>query len=653
MGAVPAPSPVGFGPVYANNLQPGELLSNGALVSYNGPKNYISYGNFENGLTTGVSLGNVGTLVNGIPSGLPTFGSGASANLSIASTATNPLLGTASLAYVSTVATTLGDMIATQVYNIDIADQAKVLTFRLAYQAVVGTANVNFSGTLANSFGVAVYDVTNSSWLTLAGNFAMTQGTGVGTATGTCQTNFNTTQICFVIYNANPTAGAVTMYFDDMFLGPQATLIGAVVTDWVQYTPTITGFGTIINPVFQSRRVGDTLEVHGTFTGGTSTATPAQITLGYAGANANVVADISKLTTQGNIIGFYALNTPGAFSGYVSSAAANQNYIQLGLASSTTTGFAYANGNGIASNTGVSLSWTIPILGWSSNVQMSSSTSGRVVAANATIAGGSTSLANTGLNKVIFNSPHIDTVGGYDSANSWYIVQESGFYNIFGQVSYPGQTANSSNDARVYIDGFYVSLSNSTSIASFGVGISFQTLKQLNAGQKIEIFTYNSGNSVYLRGDGTGAEISVLNIEKMSSGSSVIAASERICATYGLTTNQSVAANAVIKYDTKVEDTHGCFSISTGLMTANFSGKLTINVVFCVNSAVASIYVKKNGTGSGYIATSPVANYATSGTIEIPVLVGDTVGIYSDTPVSAFGANGLGYLNQVTFKRST
>ena len=71
-------SPLLFGPNnVATNLQAGTLQADGGLLKYNGNKNYLSFGNFENNNVTGWSLGTVGTLTNAIPTGTPTFGSGA------------------------------------------------------------------------------------------------------------------------------------------------------------------------------------------------------------------------------------------------------------------------------------------------------------------------------------------------------------------------------------------------------------------------------------------------------------------------------------------------------------------------------------------------------------------------------------------------
>ena len=77
-------SPVLFGGNNTSNgLQNAFLMANGMNLTSDGPKNYITYGTFENNATTGWSLGTIGTLTNSLPTGTPTFGSGASVNLSI------------------------------------------------------------------------------------------------------------------------------------------------------------------------------------------------------------------------------------------------------------------------------------------------------------------------------------------------------------------------------------------------------------------------------------------------------------------------------------------------------------------------------------------------------------------------------------------
>jgi len=70
----------------------------------------------------------------------------------------------------------------------------------------------------------------------------------------------------------------------------------SIITDWVAYTPTFTGFGTVSNIQIWSRRVGDTLHIRGRIQAGTPTAVEAQMTLGYNGTNSNVTSSSTKIT---------------------------------------------------------------------------------------------------------------------------------------------------------------------------------------------------------------------------------------------------------------------------------------------------------------------------------------------------------------------
>jgi len=224
-------------------------LSAGVLVSVqesNSSNNYISFNNFENNATTGWSLGTTGTITSGLPTGTPTFGSGASGNLSISVVSSGQLSGSYSLSYASSAATTQGNMLASQAYSVNPSDKSRVLTYKFNYNVVSGAGNGNFSGTTSNSFGVAVYDVTNSTWLTCSSPFTINQTSAIGQAVGTVQLGATTASIRFVVYNANATSGAITLYFDDFVLAPRE--FSEVVAAHVDCTsgPTINTSDTLV-----------------------------------------------------------------------------------------------------------------------------------------------------------------------------------------------------------------------------------------------------------------------------------------------------------------------------------------------------------------------------------------------------------------------
>lgn len=229
------------------------LKSNGSsaptwgAVAGSGVKNYLSTyiastssgvantgnGDFELNATTGWTLGTTGTLTNGLPTGSPTFGSGASGNLSINITNGGlQIAGTASLTYSQSVsATVAGNMVASNAFFIDKEDQGNILTYSLKYFAATSPGNANWSGTSSSSFGVAVWDVTNSIWLGVSNPFGFIQSSGVGSVNGSFAVPTNTTQLRFVVYNANATSGTITVFFDDSTVGPAtpATVNGQLV----------------------------------------------------------------------------------------------------------------------------------------------------------------------------------------------------------------------------------------------------------------------------------------------------------------------------------------------------------------------------------------------------------------------------------------
>lgn len=140
---------------------------------------------------------------------------------------------------------------------------------------------------------------------------------------------------------------------------------GMLGSDWVAYTPTTTGWGTITSSTFFSRRVGDSLEVKGTFNAGTVTGSLASVSIGYNGTNANVTIDTAKMATVAEIIGG---STPGINgSGYFTTLAksADNTSVYFGVQGAATSGLTPAAGNGLISNgAGWSFYGVVPISGW-------------------------------------------------------------------------------------------------------------------------------------------------------------------------------------------------------------------------------------------------------------------------------------------------
>lgn len=615
----------------ANNLQNAELRADGTLSKYNGPKNYISYNNFENALTTGWSLGTAGALTNNIPSGTPTFGSGASGNLSITTVSSGQIAGNTSLSLVSSAATTSGDMLATQTYSIDSADQAKVLGFKFSYSVFSGSGN--FSGTSSNSFGVAVWDVTNNAWLGLAGNFSMTQSTGVGIASGTFQTAATTASIRFVIYNANATSGAITLYLDDFFVGPQVTMQAPAVGNTTAYTPTYVGIGTPSNVNVYYWRVGDRLYVNGmtqtgTVTGSTFSVTlPAGLSIDYTKITAlNSVQQIGELSfINGTNVGAYPTTSFGPWVMFADGSTTGSVFVAK---DNSSTLFSKATGSGIFGNsTYLTFSFNVPIVGWASNAVASSDTDTRVIAANAV---GATATVTSTYSDVTWVTINADSSGSFNATSNatTYTIPVSGYYTFAGQI-YASATTIAAGQS--WVTGLFNVTTSTTVLEVQSIYTGNNTVSRSQPFSFTELF-FNAGTQlkIQVKASSTAPVVtasSIVNYIGISrrSGPAVITATESVNARYFSSSTSISGSLATVAYSTKGWDTHNAYNSTTGIYTAPTSGKYQINAsisisgTFVLNNTV-DLQVQQTGSAS---QISEAQVYAFASATAVTTNVGD------------------------------
>ena len=135
-------------------------------------------------------------------------------------------------------------------------------------------------------------------------------------------------------------------------------------SDWTAYSPTITGFGTPSSVAFYSRRVGDSLEIRGTFVSGTPSAAAATFTLGYNGTNGNVTTS-PNIPSSAEVCGTGFVNTTGLnIPSVVCAASSSVLYFSIQSVSAAglntgTTGSAILN-----SGEYMSVFAKVPISGW-------------------------------------------------------------------------------------------------------------------------------------------------------------------------------------------------------------------------------------------------------------------------------------------------
>jgi len=134
-------------------------------------------------------------------------------------------------------------------------------------------------------------------------------------------------------------------------------------TPWVNYTPTLTGFGTPSVVEVASRRVGSSLEVKGRFTSGTSTAVLGAVQLGFNGVSGGLV--ISSVFGASRFISGQLAVSYTVASAFYTLGLAGEDNIKFSIVNSTRSGFDPVDGSVLlASGDSLFFSASVPISGW-------------------------------------------------------------------------------------------------------------------------------------------------------------------------------------------------------------------------------------------------------------------------------------------------
>ncbi len=330
---------------------------------------------------------------------IPVDGTGGTATgLTFSRTTSSPLVGTASFQMAQANSTSLQGKGVSYDFTIDSGYQAQVLQISFNYNAsstfvasngVTAPLNDGTSSTNAGNSDVEIflYDKTNAILIPVSPEVITANGANNFTFKGTFQTASNSTSYRLIFHVATASANATgwTFKFDNVSVGPQILVQGAVVTDWVPFTPT---GSWVSNTTYtgRMRRVGDTQEVQVKIAlSGAPTSTTLTI-------NTPSTIDTSKLagSDPSRIIGYggtlsaasanYDLRVKINTTTSVTLSAVNtaSTYGNWGNASTDVTQIlpnTYANGDNIE------VIFSYPVVGWSSTSVMSNDTDTRIVSA--------------------------------------------------------------------------------------------------------------------------------------------------------------------------------------------------------------------------------------------------------------------------------
>lgn len=247
--------------------------------------------------------------------------------------------------------------------------QDSIDDLRLTDIIAAGSSGVvlkNSSGTTVATIGASAGTVSNFS-----GNLNVTGALG---ANGVLNINGTSSSAGYATFAEDTDNGTnkVTLIAPASLSGDvtvtlpstAGTLSVATITEWVAYTPTLTGLGTATGVEFYSRRVGDTLEVRGKFTCGTTTATEARIELGFNGTSGSITsADSTKLPSGTSLCGTGAISVASAVLIHTL-IERSVTYLTFGIQTVSNAGLTKANGTVFSSGQTVSVFASVPITGW-------------------------------------------------------------------------------------------------------------------------------------------------------------------------------------------------------------------------------------------------------------------------------------------------
>ncbi len=524
---------------------------------------------------------------------------GSATNLTFSRSTSSPLRGSGQFSMVQANSTSLQGKGVSYDFTIDAADKAQVLAINFDFNAsstfVAGngiTAPLN-DGTVTTNAGnsdieIFIYDVTNAVLIPVSPQTITANGANNFTYKATFQTASNSTSYRIGWYVATASANATgwTFLFDNVFVGRQSVAYGAAITDWAAYTPVFTGFGTATAIEFQYRRFGDSLQIRGKFTLGTSTGVEARISLptGLTSSDTTKIVSI-QICGQGT-------KSNNTTTQYLSLIEASVTYITVGLSSAGTAGLTKSIGSDVGTTGQLfTIQAQVPIQGWSSTVLMSNDTDTRVVGASYfASANGTTSTTQT----INFDTLVYDTHGAVTKAapgtGVWkFTAPVSGLYNIGGNFA----TTASGTYFAVYKNGViyaYTAYDGTTAGTPPNYDIN------LVAGDFIDIRA--NGSKTYIGGTQATTAISSIIIKRIT-GPAAIAATDTVNCRYYASSTVITSSLATVVWTTKDYDSHN--AMSSGVYTVPIAGKYQVssNVgmtgTIALNSLVV-IEIQKNSS---------------------------------------------------------
>lgn len=600
-------------------------------------------GNAESGTTGWLTYANTAGIK-------PVDGLGGSPTVTWTTDSVTPLTGLKSFLFSKPSTNCQGQGAAYQ-FSVDSAYKARVLTIEFDYKVFSGTF-VAGTNTTDSDLKVFIYDVTNNVLIEPTTTKLFSNSSTVADRfKSTFQTSYNSTSYRLIFHCASTSTAAYVLSLDNIAVSPSNYVFGTPISDWTDYTAAVDGstanptIGTTSVRQARWRRVGSDMEIQWTI---------IQTAAGAAGSGTYLfklpsvgTIDTTKVNTStdpdlATVIGFGDFNN--TTNKIVS--AVFMPYDSTHLFGKYLTGSAVytvmSSAQGFSSvGWRMSFSAKVPILGWSSSVQMSDSADTRVVSFEAQPSLPTGMPASNGVvGTLIYGTVVNDTHGSYNPSTGIYTVPVDGFYNISAGTITTGSYANNGTiDLYIAINGTAKRVKRSINTSSSGTtSADISSAIKLKAGDQVSIQIVMTNWTSFSSSSNTAAHYFTVN---RVAGPSAIAANEFIGARYNLTSGQTITntgANVNIAFNAKDYDTHGAYTSPT--FTAPAAGKYDITSYAEFSSTTGGgtirLTILKNGS-----AISTEWRSAAGSAAPWSVAVNDTIQLNAgDTITIAISWNG-------------
>lgn len=525
----------------------------------------------------------------------PVDGTGGSvtSGLTLTASASSPLVGTQSFLFTKPASDCQGQGFSYD-FTIDAGYQAQILRLTLPYSTSASYVDAVSGNIVTSDMQFFIYDVTNATLIEITDRNigASAQGNYIGSF----QSSSNSVSYRLIGHIATTNAAAYTVQFDNVVVGPQ-TLIKGAIDVYLGALTTTGSWTTNTTYAFNYWRRGDKLIADGIITTtGAPTATSLNITIP---SGLNIDSTKTSIGTDSIYQGVATYSDSGV--GYPGSL--------RGSGTATTLRFVFDNTSG--TYTGVTqttpftwgagdivyVRYEVPIVGWASNMTLSEDSGNRQVVLRANNNAGTAVTAN------VTNIPFSSTV--FDSTASWtgstYVAPETGYYDVSGQIRIASDT---DLNTAVYIDGVLYQ-DTARDLASNYHQFSAQNVL-LNKGQVLSI---RMNVTVTLSATSATA-VHYISIAKRASPQTLAGGTVVACS-YTSNSGQALADLTNIVFEDLRYDTHGAMNTSTGVYTVPVSGYYQISSTIRTNTVVAAL-----GNSVAIFITSSTGN-ANAGTLDV------------------------------------